>query len=1220
MKRMQHRPLLAFLSALSLGATSLCAQTVAPSKASDDPSKKAESLTEESTFVLDPFTVTTDAEGYIAEDTLGGARIRTKLIDTPSATSVITPKFMQDLGVHKAEDLLRYTTSTETGGFYGNFSGLTSRGQGVAGEGGRLVESSSVNRSRGISNLDNTRNYMLSSIPWDGFNVSRIDMTRGPNSFLFGAGSPSGIINYATNDANYKDGGSVEATYGSFGSWRTTLDYNKVILPNELAVRADLVDDSRYYRQEPAYSRTKRGYAAVRYDPKFLQFPSARTKIQANYERGHTRSNNARILPPTDYFSGFIKDPRHSTTGYNPWTYEQGGGSGGTDMTGSYWVSGGSYGNWYQWDHSPQYYWDAASGQLLGAGDPGWRLPADGSVYSLTPNRWHLRTAGYDTFAKNMNREYRNAHGGADGGPFAGADLGYVKYFDQTMSDRSFFDYYNTLIDGENKREFQDFNALSVNVSQSLLDNKLNIQGVYAHEEYNRGSAGMLNALTPTIMIDVDQYKMDVPNWMGGSANPNLNRPLVFGPYGTAGRDFTERENFQLTAAYNLDLAEYIHNDKWASILGKHDFTVLGSRSTTTDYNEGYKSVALDPAFGMKWLGAAKAKDNQMNWLAYVGPSVFSGVHEFSSLRTDLSPVAGPMRVYDNTVIAPPSVLPTDPWNAPQRDGSTIVSTQAANPANYRGYTTAYASLLTADQHMDELRTSSGLKDQRIDSKSFMYQGHFWNDTIIPSYGYREDKTRQRGTIANEDTQTGYYAEIKELAPADREGITATTRSKSYGVAVHMPKIIKDRLPDGMDISLYYFHGSNETPKIRYAIDGSVLPNETGETNDYSIAVNWKNTRVRLSKFNTVSANTPASYGSPLGGAGWYIGAAPSWGLTMAAGGLVGYKYQTDAELRAAMKTQGDFDSLTGGSGWWINWGRDASMQAIMPQIAEAFSNEFTKLYPQEFWDRFGSNVDVAAIKRGDWLNVLKNTQAMFPWTINGAGINLHGTTAIIDQTVESKGYELEIGAQPIKGWDLSVSASQIVAIQQSLGEAAERHLGGMNHLMNETAFGLVAEWGNKDGPVRRNFNTTLWAPYNVQKSLIGSEQPELRKYQFRGVSNYRFDHGRLRGLNVGGSVRWEAKPHLGFGIHETEISQGQKIWISDVNQPLWGKSEAHFDLWFGYERKISSALNWRMQVNFRNVAENTKLVPVTKQPNGDVAQARIQEGQTVDVSMKFMF
>jgi hypothetical protein len=94
----------------------------------------------------------------------------------------------------------------------------------------------------------------------------------------------------------------------------------------------------------------------------------------------------------------------------------------------------------------------------------------------------------------------------------------------------------------------------------------------------------------------------------------------------------------------------------------------------------------------------------------------------------------------------------------------------------------------------------------------------------------------------------------------------------------------------------------------------------------------------------------------------------------------------------------------------------------------------------------------------------------------------------------------------------------------------------------------------------------------------------------------------------------------LGYGIHNADIGEGQTLWISDVDQRLQGEAEEHFDLWLGYERKLSDKINWRMQINVRNVGENTKLVPITLQPNGDVAQSRIQSGQSFDVSMKFMF
>jgi outer membrane receptor protein involved in Fe transport len=1218
------RHVLVLFSALSLGVASIRAQAVAPAKEpsgsraqtaapSVPPPAPASDSSDERVITLDPFTVTTNYEGYKADDTLGGARIRTKLIDTPSSTSVITPKFLQDLGVTKSEDLLRYTTSTETGGFYGNYSGMTSRGAGISGaaEGERLANPSGINRSRGLSALDNTRNYLLSSIPWDGFNISRIDISRGPNSFLFGVGSPSGISNVTTNDATYKNGGSAEIRFGSFESTRESIGLNRVIIPNELAVRLDLVDDNAKYRQDPAFNHSKRAYAALRYDPKFLRFPSARTKIQANFEHGKVRSNNPRTLPPLDYITGYLRDPRASSTGYNPWTYAMAPvGSGATDLNASYYTSAGSIGNWYQWGNGTQYYWDAKTGALLNAGQPGFGSPT-GANYGAATNRYHVHSAGYNTFAKNANGVYRQETG-VDAGPFAGAAEGSVTYFDQTLSDRSVFDYYNKLVDGPNKREWQDWNAFNVNFVQSLFNNKLTLQAVVAHEEYKRGQEGVLSSLTPSLMLDLDQYLLEYPTWLQATPNPNLGRPLLFGPYGDGRRDRTERDNYQFTAAYNLDFGDMLRNERTASILGRHELTGLISRSTATESNLGYKLAGIDHRYATAYAGAAKLSENNINWLAYLGPSMLGAKaarSDLSNLTGRIDPTSYAMRVYDRTWTANASVNPTSPWTFTGPDGAPTTLTQADNPANYRGYTRVPASVMTSATNMDDLRTKSSMRDQRIDSRAVMYQGHFWNDTLIPSFGYRQDKTRQRGNTAVQDSTTGYYPEIKEITD---NGISTTTHSTSYGVAAHLPKRIKEKLPAGTDLSLYYFHGANETPKVRYAIDGSQLPNEKGKTDDYSIQLDYRNRlTLRLTKFTTRNYNAQASYGSPLGGSGWFIGAAPNWALTMGAAALVAFE-RPDSEIPQGLRD----------NSWIYNWARDPAHAALMPQIAQAFKTEFTKMFPQSFWDQYGSNVDVAAIQRGDWLNVLKDTQVMLPWTIKGFGAEIHGQTTIIDQDVESKGYELEVTARPIENWEVTFNASRVKATQTALGDAATRHLTGMAHVFLDTPIGQTAMWGgyNVLGAWRQEFMKNLWAPFNVQRALTGSDQPELRKWRFNGITNYKFNRGLVRGLNIGGAVRWEDKPTLGYAIHQTQIPGGQTLWISDVNRPLYGKSEQHFDLWVGYERKLTQAIDWRLQFNLRNVGEKTGLVPITLQPNGDVAQARIREGQTFEVSMKFSF
>ncbi|MBI2513294.1 MAG: TonB-dependent receptor plug domain-containing protein [Opitutae bacterium] len=1163
---------------------------------------------------LDPFTVTSEQEGYQADDTLGGARIRTKLIDTPSSTSVITPKFLQDLGITKSEDLLRYTTSTETGGFYGNFSGMTSRGQGISGaaEGERLANPAGINRARGLAALDNTRNYLLSSIPWDGYNISRVDISRGPNSFLFGVGSPSGILNVTTNDANFKNRASVEARYGSFGSTRESIDINRIIIPNQLALRFDAVTDHSKYRQDPAYNNTERVYGALRYDPEFLKFPSARTKIQANFESGKVRSNNPRTLPPMDNITGYLKDPRASATGYNPWLYSPSSNSAGgsTDLNQSYWVAYGSLANQYQWGNGPQYYWDAASGALVNAGQTGFDSPR-GNGYGEAVNRYHIHTTGYSTYASNANAVYLAQHGNVDGGEFAGANAGSVRYFDQTLSDRYIFDFYNKLIDGPNKREWQDWNALNLNVVQSLFNNQLTLQAVYAHEDYKRGQEGILN---PNLILDLDQYLLDYPTWItGGTPNPNLGRPLVYGAYGDGRRQRTERDNYQLTAAYDLDFTDKVKSSRLASILGRHQLTGLLSRSTATDSNLSYKMYAIDHNYASTWAKAAKLKDNTLNWLAYLGPSMIGShpaLSNLSNLTTTITPSGTMMRVYDRTWTAGNSVDPSAPWTHFGPDGSTVTGTQADNPANYRGYTTVPATVLSSDSAMDDLRTSSNMRDQRIDSKAIMYQAHLFEDTVIPSFGYREDKTRQRGTTALEDSTTGYFKEITEID--DPEGVSAKTRSTSYGVAIHMPKMIKKHLPEGTNVSLYYFHGSNETPKVRYGVDGLQLPNERGETDDYSVQVDYKDrVTVRLTRFVTTNYGSQASYGTPLGSNGWFLGAAPTWSLTMAASAMQAFTY-TDAQLPQGIKD----------NSWIYNWARDPARATLMTQIGEAFKNDFTAMFPQEFWDRYGSNVDVAAIKRGDWLHVLNDTTVVLPWTIKGFGASVHGVEEIIDQDVRSKGYELEVTARPVKNWDVTFNVSKVDATQIALGDSVTKHLEGMKKLYIDSAFGKVAMWGGytDQGAWKQSFMQNLWAPYNIQKALTGADQPEIRKWRFNAVTNYTFDHGFAKGLNVGGSFRWEDKPTLGYGIHLADLGEGQKLWIADVNQPLYGKADQHFDFWAGYGHKLTKAVDWRIQVNVRNVGENRKLVPITLQANGDVAQSRIQEGQTFEVSTKFTF
>ena len=106
----------------------------------------------------------------------------------------------------------------------------------------------------------------------------------------------------------------------------------------------------------------------------------------------------------------------------------------------------------------------------------------------------------------------------------------------------------------------------------------------------------------------------------------------------------------------------------------------------------------------------------------------------------------------------------------------------------------------------------------------------------------------------------------------------------------------------------------------------------------------------------------------------------------------------------------------------------------------------------------------------------------------------------------------------------------------------------------------------------------------------------------------------------MGGGLRWASKPILGYGISQFTDPLGNIGWIMDVKKPLYGKIEEHADLWVGYSYKLSSKLDWKIQLSISNVGESPHLVPVSVEPDGTWAQQRIEMGQTWEVTSKFMF
>ena len=179
-------------------------------------------------------------------------------------------------------------------------------------------------RIRGLAPPDRTRNFFVTDIPFDSYNTERVDINRGANSFLFGLGSPAGLINSGMARARFRDDTEIRARIGSGGenpSYRGSFGINRVLIEDKLAIRVNGLVDRTEYRQRPTYENDDRIYTAFTYQP----FGNSNTVIRGHMELGEIVGNAPDVLLPQEGLSTFLDRPAQFDTTYfarNRWNRE----------------------------------------------------------------------------------------------------------------------------------------------------------------------------------------------------------------------------------------------------------------------------------------------------------------------------------------------------------------------------------------------------------------------------------------------------------------------------------------------------------------------------------------------------------------------------------------------------------------------------------------------------------------------------------------------------------------------------------------------------------------------------------------------------------------------------------------------------------------------------------------------------------------------------------
>lgn len=1146
---------------------------------------------EEEIFELSPFTVSAEEDsGYDAKHTLAGTRVRTELKDVGSAISVMTEQFLEDTGSTSAEEALVYANNTEVVGQGGNFMGGQRSGN------LQLTEARTVSgtRVRGLEEADNLRDFFITNVPWDSYNVDRVDLQRGANSVLFGIGSAAGIINTSVIDAVYEDQYEVELKFDNFGSMRLNGDLNKVILEDELAVRVAFLMDDKKYKQDSAFRDDQRLFATFKWDPKFLKSDTASTSFAANVETGEITRNDPVLSPPVDLFTSWFTALDQQTFDYAA--------SNGLDTlfpdTISPYISKNPYSYngaaiaLYPYGASNQWGFKESAGiKNIYTGD----TPPPGP----TINGHTYGVGNWIEIARGLG--------------LPGANSG--KTVNKSITDPAIFDFYNDHLYGQNKGQSQEFDAFNVGLTQTILDGKIALNLAYDYQDSTNDSF----SLTNNYGIAVDFYNT-LPD---GSPNPFVGMPYLPGSKDaswTVSND--QRETLRGTLTGEFDFRDVLDSDSlMARILGRHVFT--GAYSDYTYEGDGYGSGA-----------------SFISGLGYVGID-------------DINHERDPRRIMGHHYLSNQSMLGVSSAAlADINPLSTVQTPVSGQILQWNGDTQQleYFDLPVLNNYTSANRLPSWIwaNKENIESYTAVWQGYMFGGNVVPMVGWREDNY---DPYVNQDPWPEDSEGFVDLAnwagspDSVTESLSLSGQTQTFSVVGHLPENLVDKIPGVTRLSAHYNQSENFRPEgTRRGVLGEYMPLPTGETTEVGISAEFNEGkyRVKLNKFESAiqNANDPLTFDGQhwaLQYEFWNLGAAYGYKDLIENGNTGGMPIwgnltQLGPEVEGAPLGWGTTSAGSKyGAGQTLYWGPP---QELATSFVYDDSNRLVEAsWPQavvdEWYDLMRDSVNAWVDNappqsfQDAWNMQNRQDPAAFsPWS--AAGTNQIKPTA----NTSSEGYEFEFVANPTENLNLSMTISKTKAIatetwgnmkwlETRYEELVTTPLGDM--MMWDSRYWLSNSWNDI---ARNRWLEFIMGPYWLATELDGAEVPELREWSGNVTANYSFKDGVMKGTNIGGSVRYIDEQVAGFGMREVvNEATGQIDERFDINNPYYAPSETKLDLWFARRFELNDNMDWKVQLNVRNVFADKDLIPVTVQSeDGSAGQFRIPEPRTISITNTFSF
>lgn len=566
---------------------------------------------EDKPLELSVFQVTSERdEGYRATQTMSGTRLNTRLEDLAAPISVVTKQQLADTASADINDVFKYELSTEGTSQYTDFN--VDRGNVTDNV---SKEPDRANRMRGLTAANVAINGFGVGLPLDTYNVDAVEISRGPNSTVFGLGNTGGGINIIQGRANpTRHGFSFATRADSYGGYRGNFDVNRILVRDKVAVRVFGLYEDKGYERKPSEDITRRLQAVTTIRP------FRNTSIYASFESYRNHNNRPNALTPRDTITDWVNsgkptwDPLTQTVRLADGTTigPVASGSEATLLPYGLAVSDSTFQN------SPNAYYNP-----------------DGSISLLAISRLPNATGIGPTNVSGTGRLLQN------GSYYIRNSARFPLYNPAQITDQSLYDWTSVNLVAPNFVQRKGETS-SVQLEQVILNTgrqSLAAQGAWLKEKISTVDRRFLGTGGASLQpyIDVNERLLD------GTPNPYFLRTYIGGSPPSTSFGRSNSDSYRGTLAYELDLSREKNVLRW---LGRNRFTGFSEYRAFEGGSIGFQDIVSSTH---PWMGAFTSRNSapyKVYPRYYVGDNVGQNV-DYAPGRPGSAPYTLPLRYYN---------------------------------------------------------------------------------------------------------------------------------------------------------------------------------------------------------------------------------------------------------------------------------------------------------------------------------------------------------------------------------------------------------------------------------------------------------------------------------------------------------------------------------------------------------------------------------------------